>query len=256
MSPAINPVYLTGSMENWPLAELADAGYRGLELPPACLEAAPAWKPAADAAGLRVVCVNALPELRPYLTGSLSDGVERRRRETREALLRTLARMRDLEIPLLVVAPSRVAENYQTADEARALLIESLRLLAAAGDTTILLEAAPFRMATSSADIAGIVDEIAMPNVAAALDVGHAMLNGEAPGEAASALGERLRYVQVHDAEVRPGVPRLDRHVPLGEGSLDQKEARAAIGDRPFAVGITPIGDPLAAARSALDWLR
>ena len=255
MTPAINPVYLTGSMEDWPLGELAAMGYRGLELPPDCLDRTSSWLPAAAKAGLRPLCINALPDLCPYLTGSLSDAVPYRRRSTLDKLLRTLERMRGEGIPFLVVVPSRLAENYQSPEEARALLLESLRELAAAGDTTILLEAAPFRLFASSQEIAGIVDEVALPNVAAALDFGHALLAGESPAHAATALGARLKYVQVHDADVRPGIPRLDRHLPLGRGSLSKDEAKSAVGELPFAVGITAPDDPIPAARAALEWL-
>jgi sugar phosphate isomerase/epimerase len=255
MSPAINPVYLTGSVSDWPLADLAAAGYRGLELTPACLDRIATWKPVADRTGMRPVCVNALPELWPYLTGSLSDAVERNRRATIKRLVGVLGRMREHGIPFLVVAPSRLAENYQSVDEARTLLVESLRELAGAGETTILLEAAPFRLFGSAAEIVAIVDEVARPNVAAALDVGHAILNGESPSAAAKTLGTRLRYVQLHDADVRSGVPRLDRHLPLGEGELTREEFRAAAGELPVAVGITPSGDPIAAARAAVSWI-
>jgi len=255
MSPAINAAYLAGSTAAAPLEQLVAIGYRGLELTPACLANPAGWKPAAEAAGLRLLSVNALPELRPYLTGSLSDAVERDRRATLDGLLRVLGQMREMRIPFLVVAPSRLAENYQTADEARALLVASLHELADAGDTTILLEAAPSRMFGAASEIASVVDEVARPNVAAALDLGHALLNDERPADAAKALGARLRYVQVHDADASPGSARLDRHLPLGEGSLDREQARAALGDLPFAVGITPVCDPLAAARTALQWL-
>ena len=255
MFPAINPVYLTGSTEGWPLAELAAAGYRGLELTPTCLDTIARWQPAAKKAGLRPLCVNALPDLWPYLTGSLSDAVERNRRGTVERLLSTLSEMRKHDIPFLVVAPSRLAENYQAGDEARGLLIESLRELAAAGNTTILLEAAPFRMFGSSSEIAALVDEVGKPNVAAALDVGHAALNNQDPAEAAKTLGARLRYVQVHDADLSAGAPRLDRHLPFGQGSLKATDVKKAIGELPFAVGITPSADPVAAARAAIAWL-
>lgn len=254
MTPAINPVYLTGSMKDWPLGELAAVGYRGLELPPECLETT-SWLSAAKKAGMRPLCINALPDLCPYLTGSLSDAVPYRRRSTLDKLLKTLERMRAEGIPFLVVAPSRLAENYQSPEEARVLLVESLRELAGAGDATILLEAAPFRMFASSQEIAGIVDEVALPNVAAALDVGHALLAGESPSLAATTLGARLKYVQVHDADARPGIPLLDRHLPLGRGSLPKEEARTAMGDLPFAVGITAPDDPIPAARAALEWL-
>ncbi|MFH1007442.1 MAG: sugar phosphate isomerase/epimerase family protein [Candidatus Latescibacterota bacterium] len=255
MFPAINPVYLTGSTDGWPLAELAELGYRGLELSPACLDTSARWQAAADRAGLRPVAVNALTELWPYMTGSLSDAIRGNRRTVLQRLLRSLVKIRKQGIPFLVVAPSRLAENYQSPQEARTLLIESLRELAAAGETTILLEAAPFRMFASSAEISSLVDEVDRMNVAAALDVGHAALNGEKPTEAAQALGNRLRYVQLHDADLRPGMPRLDRHLPFGQGSLDRAEVKAALGNLPFAFDITPAGDPLAAARAALAWL-
>jgi len=255
MTPAINPVYLTGSMENWPLGELAAMGYRGLELPPECLDRTSSWLPAAKKAGLRPLCINALPDLCPYLTGSLSDAVPYRRRSTLDRLLQTLELMRKEDIPFLVVAPSRLAENYQSPAEARSLLLESLRELAGAGDTTILLEAAPFRLFASSQEIAGVVDEIALPNLAAALDVGHALLVGENPSPAATTLGARLKYVQVHDADARPGIPLLDRHLPLGLGSLSKEEVKSAVGDLPFAMSITAPNDPIPAARAALEWL-
>ena len=255
VTPAINPVYLTGSVEHWPLAELASMGYRGLEITPDCLDRMSAWKPAADKAGLGAVCVNAMPELRPYLTGSLSDGVERRRRATLDKLLQTLKHMRDEGISFLVVAPSRLAENYQSPDQARALLVLGLRELASAGDSTILLGAAPFRLFASSGEIAGIVDEVALPNVGAALDVGHALLGGENPAAAAKNLGPRLRYVQVHDADVRPGLPLLDRHLPLGQGTATKEDIRAAVGSLPCSVGITPVAEPLSAARTAIQWV-
>jgi len=255
MSPAINPVYLTGSMDHWPLAKLAQAGYKGLELIPACLDRIPQWKSAAEKAGLRPLCVNALPELRPYLTGSLSDAVAWRRRDTLHRLLKALEVMRKEEIPFLVVAPSRLAENYQSVEQARALLVESLKDLAGAGETTVLLEAAPFRMYASSSEIAKIVDEVGLPNVGAALDVGHALLAGESPATAASVLGQRLRYVQVHDADVRPGMPRLDHHLPLGTGSAKKEEVKAAVGKLPFAVGVTAPDEPFSVARKALEWL-
>lgn len=255
VSPAINCAYLTGGTAGWPLADLSAAGYRALELTPDCLVAEEEWRAAAERAGMRPSCVNAMHALRPYLTGSLSDAVSWRRMATLDGLLAALARMRALGIPFLVVAPSRLAENYQSAAEARALLIQSLRALADAGPTQILLQAAPFRMFASSAEIASLVDEAARPNVAAALDTGHAMLAGESPDRAAGALGARLRYVQVHDVDTRPGVPLLDGHLPFGGGTAARNEVRAALGDRPFAVSIAAPGDPLAAARGALEWL-
>jgi sugar phosphate isomerase/epimerase len=256
MSPAINPVYLTGSLTGWPLEELAAAGYRGLEVTPACLEVDAAWRTSAEKSRLGILCVNALHNLRPYLTGSLADAVAWRRRATLDTLLRTLGRMRELHIPYLVVAPSRLAEVYQTQPEARALLIASLRELAAAGDATILVQAGPARLYRTSKEIAALVDEAGRPNIGAALDVGHALLAHENPAEAANALGSRLRYVTVHDADLRPGAPKLDRHLPLGSGSAKPEEVRSAVGHLPWSVGISALDDPIKTARSAMKWMR
>jgi sugar phosphate isomerase/epimerase len=256
LSPAIAPACLTASLAGWPLAELVAAGYRSLELTPSCLEQSAQWQGAAERAGLRPICVNALDDLRPYLTGSLSDAVAWRRRDTLDRLLRALQRMHREGIPFLVVAPSRLAENYQSVQEARGLLVGSLRELAAAGDTSILLEAAPFRLFASASEIASIVDEAARPNVAAALNVGHALLSGESPAEAARILGQRLRYVQVNDADTRPGVPHLDRHLPLGLGAAKADDVRAAVGGRPFAVTVAAPSAAVNTAIAALEWLR
>ncbi|MCC6443256.1 MAG: sugar phosphate isomerase/epimerase [Armatimonadetes bacterium] len=255
MFPAINPAYLTGTLDHWPLEALAGMGFRGLEVTPACLDAAPLWQPVAEKSGLRPVCVNALPELRPYLTGSLSDAVVWRRQDTLKRLKGALLWMRRESVPYLVVAPSRLAENYQSVEQARRLLIESLKELASQGDSHILLESVPSRLFTRSSEIAAIIDEAGLPNLGAALDVGHTLLSGESPSDAAQALGPRLCYVQVRDVDLRPGVPRLDRHLPLGEGSLASDEVRAAVSKRPYAVCVTAPGHPLEAARQSLAWL-
>jgi len=154
------------------------------------------------------------------------------------------------------VAPSRLAENYQSVEEARALLVAGLKELGSLGEVRVLLEAAPFRLWSSSGEIAGIVDEVALPNVGAALDVAHALLAGEDPQDAAKALGERLRYVQVHDVGLRSGVPALDQHLPFGRGSLKKEEVVGAIGTLPYAVTVAAPEDALGAARGAMEWLR
>lgn len=256
VSPAINPAFLTGSLENWPLAQLASMGYKGLEITPACLDKLDAWKPAAESAGLKPVCVNALPDLSPYLTGSLHDGVERRRRATVGRLLSALKIMNAEHIPFLLVVPGRLAENYQTVDQARALFVSSMReLSSAAGDATILIESAPRRLFGASAELVRLIDEIARPNVAAALDIGHTLLLGENLADAVRTLGDRLRYVQLHDADLRPGFPRLDRHLPMGEGSAKREDVTAALKGRPVAVNIAAPANPLEAAHGALGWI-
>jgi len=133
--------------------------------------------------------------------------------------------------------------------------VESLRELAAAGPAMVLLESAPFRLFANASEIVSIVDEVGRPNVAAALDVGHALLSGNHPADEARTLGARLRYVHLHDADVRKGMPRLDRHMVPGTGSLERSEAKEAIGTLPFAVSVSASGDPVEAASLALKWL-
>lgn len=252
-SPVINPVYLTGSLEDWPLAELASMGYKGLEITPACLKNVGAWKSKAQNAHLRLVCVNAIPDLTPYLTGSLHDGVERRRRATVDHLLGVLREMNVERIGYLLVAPGRLAENYQKPEQARALFVSGLReLLSSAGEAVVLVESLPRRLFATSAELASIIDEVSCPNVAAALDVGHAAMAGEKPADAARTLGHRLRYVQLHDADARPDRPRLDRHLPLGAGSVDTGDVKNLARDRLVSVNVTAPADPVTAARSAL----
>jgi len=83
-NPAINAYYLAGSKDSWPLEELYDAGYRGLEVPPDCLDPGAGWRTDADRLGMPVVCMDALPWLTPYLTGSLHDTVSWCRRASGE----------------------------------------------------------------------------------------------------------------------------------------------------------------------------
>ena len=83
-NPAINAYYLTGSKDAWPLEELYEAGYRGLEVPADCRDPGAGWRTDADRLGMPVVYVDALPWLTPYLTGSLHDNVSWRRRASGE----------------------------------------------------------------------------------------------------------------------------------------------------------------------------
>ena len=253
-SPAINAPYITGTLKGWPLEEFAALGYRGLEVTPECLSNS-SWLPQARGAGLRTICVNALPELTPYLTGSLTDAVDWRRRETIDGLLKNLKWMQKEEVPFLVVAPSRLAENYQSEEGARRLLVQSLTELAKAGNTTVLLEQAPFRLFATSQDVSSIIDDVDLPNVGAALDIGHAMLCGEMPSASADILGARLKYLHIRDVDLCPGHRRLDQHLPMGEGSIRAENVADAIRGRPWSLSVTAPASPLAAARSALKWM-
>jgi sugar phosphate isomerase/epimerase len=251
-SPSINPSVLTEGTGGWPLEELAGMGYRGLELTPGDLRGGMVRHLAGEL-DLPVVCINAIPSLTPYLTGSLNDAVAWRRRETIDGLSRILSRMDEGGIPFMVVAPGRVAENYQTKEEARELLIGALRQLASGRRSEILLESMPFRPFGSSAEIRAIVQEVGLPNVRAALDVGHAMLCGEDPLESARALGSALRYLQIRDVDTRPGRALLDRHLPLGSGSADIAKLKRLVSGLPWSICISAPWSPVLEARRSLE---
>jgi len=249
--PAINPNILTESRADWPLEDLSAMGYRGIEVALADT-LSDAWLLRSTRLGLPVICVNALPDLTPYLGGSLSDAVAWRRRRTLQGLERAMGWMKAKDVPYLIVAPSRLAENYQSEEEARMLMVSSLRELASQGDVDVLLEAVPFRLFSSSAEISSIIDEVDLPNVAAALDVGHAMLAGESPLAAADALGPRLRYIQIRDVGLRPGRVPLDQHLPLGSGSIEMPMIRDIIKKGPWSVCISAPESAVTEAKRSL----
>jgi sugar phosphate isomerase/epimerase len=246
--PGINPEFLTGLAQNWPLNELHSIGYRALELTPRGLDS---WEKSGDHE-MGLLCVNSLPVLITYISGSLSGSIEWRRRRSLERLSGVLERMRKLEVPFLVVAPGKLAEIYQTEEEARELLISSLVELAEQGPTWILIESAPYRLFSTSDRLADIIDDVDKKNVGAALDVGHCMMAGEEPLDSAQILGDRLKYVQIRDVEILDGIPPMDRHLPLGEGSVDTIQLVELVGRVPWSVTVCAHDSPLEAARGAL----
>jgi sugar phosphate isomerase/epimerase len=249
--PAVNPGFLTGQDRDWPLEELAEMGYAGLEVRPDDLGRGTWWETAREL-GIGTMCVNALPILTPYLTGSLSDAVSWRRKRTLDRLSEVLSWMGDHDVPFLVVAPGRRAENYQTEDQARDLLVSSLAELASSTEAEVLLESAPFRPFSTSPEILEIINEVDAPNVWAAMDVGHAMLSGEDPAESSRILGSKLRYLQIRDLEMRPGRAHLDRHLPLGRGSADISRIRRLAEGRKWSLCISAPHAPVEEARIAM----
>jgi sugar phosphate isomerase/epimerase len=200
-----------------------------------------------------LLCVNSLPVLITYISGSLSGAIEGRRRRILQRLSGVLERMRRLEVPFLVVAPGKLAEIYQTEEGARELLISSLVELAERGGPTwILVESAPYRLFSTSDRLADIIDDVDKKNVGAALDVGHSMMAGEEPIDSAQILGDRLKYVQIRDVEILDGIPPMDRHLPLGKGSVDTEQLVELVSGVPWSVTVCAHDSPLEAAREAL----
>jgi sugar phosphate isomerase/epimerase len=110
----------------------------------------------------------------------------------------------------------------------------------------------PFRPFGSSAEILAIVQDVGLPNVGAALDIGHAMPCGEHPQESAEALGPALRYLQIRDVD-RPGRPLLDHHLPLGSGSADVLKLKRLASRLPWSICISAPWAPLREARRSLE---
>lgn len=119
----------------------------------------------------------------------------------------------------LVVHPGGLSEVDEF-DRRRAALIASLALLADSVrdlGVVICVENMPPGVNPGSrmADLAAIVAELDRPEVALALDTGHARLVGS-PEDETSAAGSRLRTTHVHDNN-----GRQDIHLPPGIGVID-----------------------------------
>ena len=119
----------------------------------------------------------------------------------------------------LVVHPGGLSEPEDFADR-RAQLVRGLAVLAdhAHGRGVMLcVENMPTGVFPGSrmADLFAIVEEVDRPEVALALDTGHAQICGSAPAETLAA-GTRLCTTHVHDNN-----GRQDLHLPPGLGRLD-----------------------------------
>jgi len=258
---ALDPVMLTGDDDPGVVAEAKGRGFTDLVLPPRAIDGprAGAWGASLDRAGCRVLAVNAVTELTPYLDGSLSDSVPRRREQVVRRLVSLLQPMAAMGARWLVVAPGRVAENYQSPDEARGTYVRSLRELANACPTgvCVLAEAMPLRLTAHAADLWTVLQEAAHPRLGAALDMGHTLLGGDRPAGATALLRDALRLLLVDDADLTPGRARLDRHLPPGRGALAPADV-AYLADLPVRWVLNvraPAGeDPWSLAEAARDW--
>ena len=119
----------------------------------------------------------------------------------------------------LVVHPGGFSapEDTESRSEALADSLAELADHAAGSGMTLCVENMPPGVHPGSrmADLADLVAKVARPEVALALDTGHAHLG---PGEAAETenAGSRLRTTHVHDND-----GRSDTHLPPGLGSID-----------------------------------
>jgi sugar phosphate isomerase/epimerase len=122
----------------------------------------------------------------------------------------------------LVVHPGGLSELANVSSR-RDMLTSGLCLLAnhASGTgVTICVENMPPGVFPGSqmVDLREIVDTIDRPEIALALDTGHARISASVPGETLAA-GSRLRTTHVHDND-----GRQDTHLPPGSGTIDWGE--------------------------------
>lgn len=127
----------------------------------------------------------------------------------------------------LVVHPGGLSAPEQVSAR-RAALADSLTTLAAhARGTTVVLcvENMPPGVHPGSRmdDLAGLVAELGQPEVALALDTGHAHISADTPSETRAA-GALLRTTHVHDND-----GRQDIHLPPGLGTVDWTSWREAL---------------------------
>jgi sugar phosphate isomerase/epimerase len=122
----------------------------------------------------------------------------------------------------LVVHPGGLSDSSEIASRREALAagLSVLADQAVGTGVTICVENMPPGVFPGSRmlDLKEIVDAIDRPEVALALDTGHARISNSAPVETLEA-GSRLRTTHVHDND-----GRQDTHLPPGSGSIDWGE--------------------------------
>lgn len=127
----------------------------------------------------------------------------------------------------LVVHPGGLSDEGQTAErrEALARALISLAEHAAGPGLVVCVENMPLGVHPGSrmADLASLLAELDRPELALALDTGHAHISATIEAETAAASG-LLRTTHVHDNN-----GRQDAHLPPGLGSLDWDAWLAAL---------------------------
>ncbi len=257
-------------VEQWAKA-VSEIGYNGVELAASEVLGSSrgvlqSLRTHLDTYDLEVSAVNAVVSFVPYIHGSITDKILRRREEFLRQLESIIGKMSDLRCSRFLVSPG-IQAGYQTRDEAWKTTVESLKRLgeyAASSDMQILLEAMPFRRPfCSSREIRQLVDETALPNIGAAMDTSHIRIAEEALKDAAETLGSQLRYLHLSNIRVEQGRPVLDEHRPLDDGIISASEYAALLSALkewrnliPLAVNVVTLGDPVACAQKCLQLIR
>jgi sugar phosphate isomerase/epimerase len=127
----------------------------------------------------------------------------------------------------LVVHPGGLSDPADLFNRREALARGLLRLAVHARGTgvTLCVENMPPGVSPGSrmSDLVSLVKEVDRPELALALDTGHAHISGTVAGETLSA-GNGLRTTHVHDNDARQDV-----HLPPGLGSIDWGEWVASL---------------------------
>jgi sugar phosphate isomerase/epimerase len=149
------------------------------------------------------------------------------RAESVDDIRRCIEWSRKVGARVLVVHPGGLSQPVDQ-EERQAALADSLRALA--GDATsasiqLCVENMPpgVHPGCRMLDLHLLLDNLAEPSLALALDTGHGHLNGDLRAETRAA-GNRLATTHVHDNN-----GRRDSHEPPGQGSIDWRAWAASL---------------------------
>jgi len=219
------------------LLHLKTLGYRTFEI----LATAPHfWPPMLDRAtrrdmpkrlrdeGLSILSFN-----HPSLDHNLVSPMPEMRRYTVERFVEFIALAGEWGVPWVVVVPGKVSplfpaprpwlEDWFTA---------GIRALADAAKTVgvqLLIENVPTAWLPKAADVAAMLDALALPALGVCYDVANAAFIGEDPAAGVKRLGGRVKLVHLSDT----GRDRW-RHDPVGQGGVDFGAFAAALRDIGF----------------------
>lgn len=190
------------------LRQIKETAFHFVDIEPDTLDGNGALQTLKDL-GLRVSCV-ALDHRLP--TGCSLDGKNQdAARKAVAHIKNVLKKCQDLEAKAAYVGPCADSRHLPAFGSA----LEQIADDAAQKNIKLCIEHVPRHALPTVKETLAFVNRLNHPNIYLLLDVGHALLSGEKPWEAAEAAGQRLGYVQVNDND-----GKKDRHWPLLDGIL------------------------------------
>lgn len=123
-------------------------------------------------------------------------------------------------------------------------------------DVTVALEPEPGLLVDDCRDMLDLIEEMASPQLAVNLDVGHAWLTEDDLNSAIAELGEHIATVHIEDM-----ADKVHKHLVPGDGQMDLPFVVQALRDTGFSGWLTVdlfdiADDPNAAARESLAQMR